>query len=75
MSSEDELDDSTDPFTLVTRHKRCRHDSHNSRSSEAIISNVMLRNTLTVIVKPTDSSKLITKLNPLVLSVSGRRSS
>lgn len=69
MSFEGELDHSTDHFTIVIRHSCRKYGSHNSRSSETIVSNVTSRSTaLTFIEKRADSSKLITKLNRSVLS-------
>lgn len=69
MSSEDELEGSTDRFTSFTRSKRLSHGSHNSRSNETIVSYVTSRSsTLTVIVNSTDSGKLTTKLNSLEVS-------
>lgn len=63
----DDQDDDT-PFTEYKRHKR-RHRSGASNSSQNTIASVTpALYELTVIFKPTDTKKLVTKLNPLKLS-------
>lgn len=62
--------DDNRPFIEVKRRKRRhRHHSGTSTSSEStVISVTSALNELTVILKPTDSNKLITKLHPVKLS-------
>lgn len=61
-----EPDEDTTPFTEYKRQKR-RHRSGTS-SENILLSEMSSINDLTVILKPTDPMKLVTKVNPLKLA-------
>lgn len=56
------------PFTQNKRHKCCHKSGASNSSQNTIVSATPALYELTVILKPTDTTKLLTKLNRFKLS-------